>query len=67
MIDWSQTKEGDTILFEEDSFELYCKIARDCHNAIPLQQFQKNVFKSFELKVTKENIDEIKKNTIYSI
>lgn len=67
MIDWSKTKEGDTILFEEDSFELYCKIARDCHNAIPLQQFHKNVFKSFELKVTKENIDEIKKNMIYSI
>ena len=67
MLEWSKTKDGNTILFEEDSFELYCKIARECHNAIPSQQFQKKIFKSFELKVTKENIEEIKKNTIYNL
>lgn len=67
LLEWTKTKDGETVLFEEDSFDLYCKIARECFNAVPINQFQKEAFKSFEIKVTKENIDEIKKQHLYHI
>ena len=67
MVEWTKTKEGNTILFEEDSFELYCKISRECYNAVPIIQFQKKIFKSFEIKVTKENINGIKKECLFQL
>ena len=67
LLEWTKLDDGNTILFEEDSFELYCLIAKECHNAIPREQFKRQLFKDFRIKVTKENIDEIKQQTIYQL
>jgi hypothetical protein len=51
---WTTTDEGET-LFEDEygeekypGFELYMRIARDCHNAIPKEQLRRPIFDSFK-------------------
>jgi hypothetical protein len=51
---WTTTDEGET-LFEDEygdekcpGFELYMRIARDCHNAVPREQLRRPVFDSFK-------------------
>ena len=65
MLDWSKLDNGKTMLFEEDSFELYCKIARECHNAIPSKQFNKDLFKEYKIKIKKDNINTLKSEIMY--
>jgi hypothetical protein len=51
---WTTTDEGET-LFEDEygedkypGFELYMRIARDCHNAVPKEQLRRPLFDTFK-------------------
>ncbi len=51
---WTTTDESET-LFEDEygeekypGFELYMRIARDCHNAVPKEQLRRPLFDSFK-------------------
>lgn len=67
LLDWCKTDDDVNLLFEEDSFDLYCQIAHFCHNAIPKKQIQRNCFKEFILNITKDMIPFLKEQTLYNL
>lgn len=67
LLEWCNTDDESNVLFEEDSFELYCKIAHSCHNAIPREQIHKDVFIEFTMNVTKETLPFLKSQTLYHL
>jgi hypothetical protein len=69
LFSWTLDNEGETV-YESDEeeekysgFKLYMKIASDCFNAVPREQLQKDIFKSFEI----DKSDLEKDNKVYHI
>lgn len=67
LMDWCKTTDNSNLLFEEDSFDLYCQIAHRCYNAVPKKQIQRNIFDEFTLNVTKDMIPFLKEQTLYNL
>ena len=67
LMDWCKTNDNSNVLFEEDSFDLYCQIAHRCYNAVPKKQIQRNIFDEFTLNVTKDMIPFLKEQTLYNL
>ena len=69
LFSWTLDDEGETVYESEDEeekysgFKLYMKIASDCHNAIPREQIEKDIFKSF--KIDKSDLE--KDDKVYHI
>lgn len=67
LLEWCKADDESNVLFDEDSFDLYCKIAHSCHNAIPKEQIHKDVFKEFTMNVTKETLPFLKSQIVYHL
>jgi hypothetical protein len=63
LIDWTISDNGKPLLFDNSDFDLYVKLAKDCHNAVPNKQLNKLIFAEFKIK--KEQIPE--NEMIYSV
>jgi hypothetical protein len=47
---WLITDNGGTIIDDDtDTFDIYLKISKECHNAVPLQVLNHEVFKQFQI------------------
>ena len=47
---WLITDNGGTIIDDDtDTFDIYLKISKECHNAVPLQVLNNKVFKQFQI------------------
>lgn len=47
---WLITDNGGTIIEDNtDTFDIYLKIAKECHNAVPLQVINHKIFKQFQI------------------
>ena len=54
---WMTDDCGDNIIEENDDFNLYLNIAKNCHNAIPSKVIKHKYFEQFTIHSLPENLD----------
>ena len=50
MKSWATDRYGNSLIYEDDDFDLYRNIAKNVLNSVPKDQLNKKVFRCFKVK-----------------